>query len=144
MLWWISILTTRYGPIVEFAGILYTFPAMHTTRYHLIVDVSHANAAVSDPEAIRTFLINMATATEMSVLAGPLVAEGIPENPGITGFVIVDFSHVSVHTFTKYGEAMIDVFSCRKYDPEKVRALCRKTFGTEGSEVREKLVWWGE
>ncbi|MEI6511592.1 MAG: S-adenosylmethionine decarboxylase [Candidatus Uhrbacteria bacterium] len=117
---------------------------MHTTRYHLIVDVSSANESISNPDAIRAFLHDMAAATDMSVLAGPLVAEGIPENPGITGFVIVDFSHVSVHTFTKYGEAMIDVFSCKPYDQEKVRALCRRTFGTEGSEVREKLVWWGE
>lgn len=117
---------------------------MHTTRYHLIVDVSSAGPAISDPEAIKTFLTDMAAATDMSVLAGPLVAEGIPENPGITGFVIVDFSHVSVHTFTKFGEAMIDVFSCKPYNPEKVRALCRNTFGTETSEVREKIVWWGE
>jgi S-adenosylmethionine decarboxylase len=117
---------------------------MHTTRYHLIVDVSHAGPAISDPEAIKSFLVDMAAATDMSVLAGPLVAEGIPENPGITGFVIVDFSHVSVHTFTKFGEAMIDVFSCKEYDPEKVRELCKKTFGTEESEIREKTVWWGE
>ncbi len=117
---------------------------MHTTRYHLIVDVSRANGAISDPDAIRAFLHDMAAATDMSVLAGPLVAEGIPENPGITGFVIVDFSHVSVHTFTKYGEAMIDVFSCKPYDQEKVRALCVRTFGTAESELREKLVWWGE
>lgn len=117
---------------------------MHTKRYHLIVDVSNANDAISDPDAIRAFLADMASATDMSVLAGPLVAEGIPENPGITGFVIVDFSHVSVHTFTAYREAMIDVFSCKPYDQEKVLALCKKTFGTDASETREKLVWWGE
>ena len=116
---------------------------MNTKRYHLIVDISNANDSISNPDAIRTFLADMAAATEMSVLAGPLVAEGHPDNPGITGFVIVDFSHVSVHTFTRYAEAMIDVFSCKPYDPERVKGLCRKTFGTEASELREQTVWWG-
>ncbi len=52
---------------------------------------------------------------------GPVVLEGVPENPGITGFAIIDFSHISVHTFTAEHEVCVDIFSCKPYDYEKVR-----------------------
>jgi len=56
----------------------------------------------------------------MRVLAGPLVVEGDPGNPGWTGFVIIDRSHIAIHTFDEGDKASIDVFSCQPFDKENV------------------------
>lgn len=52
----------------------------------------------------------------MKILAGPYVVEGVPENPGWTGFVIIDKSHISIHTFTEGNKVSVDVFSCKTFD----------------------------
>ncbi len=116
---------------------------MNTPRYHCIMDISEANDGIASVAVVREFLVKMATAVHMSILAGPVVVEGVPENPGVTGFAVVDYSHISVHTFTSYREAMIDVFSCKPYEREVMRRLCLETFGGEGSMVREQEVHWG-
>ncbi len=116
---------------------------MRTARYHVIVDIEGANEHVADRAVVRDFLISMAATVHMTILEGPIVAEGHPDNPGITGFVVVDFSHISVHTFTKYNEVLIDVFSCKPYHAEAVKAACVKVFGSSQSVVREQVVHWG-
>ncbi len=116
---------------------------MFTQRYHSIIDIDVCNVKISDRDLLETFVKLVATTVDMNIIAGPLVAEGIPLNPGFSAIAIVDFSHISIHTFTKYNEVLIDVFSCKPYDRLKLLAVCKEYFATESSNVREKEVWWG-
>jgi S-adenosylmethionine decarboxylase len=61
----------------------------------------------------------------MSILDGPYVVEGVPENPGWTGFVIIDKSHISVHTFTETSTVSIDVYSCKPFNTKKAVSYLR-------------------
>jgi len=81
---------------------------------HLIIDgvLSHS----VDKEVGRSILSELPTLIGMKVLAGPYVVEGVPENPGWTGFVIIDKSHISIHTFYEGNKVSIDVFSCKTFD----------------------------
>ena len=85
---------------------------------HLIVDgvLSHRIGK----EEVARILSDLPSEIGMEILAGPLVVEGGPENPGLTGFVIVDKSHISIHTFDEGDKAAIDVFSCRPFEEENV------------------------
>lgn len=114
-----------------------------TKRFHNILDLDNCNENIASRDAVRTFVEKVAKATDMHILAGPLVAQGIAENPGFTALVIIDYSHISVHTFTKNREALVDIFSCKVYDREKVFKVCRDFFGTPETTVRQKEVWWG-
>lgn len=118
---------------------------MQTGRYHHIFDLSGAQpTAVSDTAHIETFIAEMATAIGMHILHGPVVIHGVEENPGVTGFAIVDFSHISVHTFTdNRADVLIDIFSCKPYDKEVALAVCLKYFGDTATDVRHKEVFWG-
>ena len=81
---------------------------------HLIIDgVLHHNV---DEEVGRRILTELPALIGMKVLAGPYVVEGVPENPGWTGFVIIDKSHISIHTFYEGNKVSIDVFSCKTFD----------------------------
>lgn len=116
---------------------------MQTPRYHVIFDLSHAGETIRDPERLKTFAAEIVDAVHMKILSGPVVCEGVPENPGLSCFAVLDYSHVSIHTFTKYDEVLIDVFSCKPFSVEDARKVCMNFFATPETEVREKKVWWG-
>jgi S-adenosylmethionine/arginine decarboxylase-like enzyme len=85
---------------------------------HLIVDsVLHHSV---DKEAGRRILSELPGLIGMKILAGPYIVEGVPENPGWTGFVIIDKSHISIHTFYEGNRISIDIFSCKTFDEEVV------------------------
>lgn len=116
---------------------------MQQPRYHIICDLSHCTQNFKYPEAIRQFLEEIVKRVNMSILEGPIIAEGKPENPGVSGLVIIDFSHISVHTFTKYNEALIDIFSCKQFERNPVVDYCIEYFGAKPENSRIKEVWWG-
>ncbi|MFA6427143.1 MAG: S-adenosylmethionine decarboxylase [Candidatus Magasanikbacteria bacterium] len=117
---------------------------MFTKRYHYIFDIDHCHEKnIRNRKLIPKFLRETVTTIGMKILMGPYIRQGVPENPGITGIAVLDFSHMSVHTFTKTNEVLIDVFSCKPYEKKMVRDICIKYFGTPKSKVREKKVWWG-
>ncbi len=117
---------------------------LKTKRYHMIIDVTEVKADIlQKKEELDGFLKNLPGKIGMSVLVGPLIAEGIPENPGLSGFVIIDFSHISVHTFTKAKEALIDVFSCKPYDKKVVLDSAMLFLNVKENQCRVKEVSWG-
>lgn len=116
---------------------------MQQPRYHIICDLAHCNENIKDPIKIREFLEEVVKRVNMSILEGPIIAEGQPENPGVTGIVIIDFSHISIHTFTKFNEALIDIFSCKFFERNPIVDYCTKYFGADAQLSRIKEVWWG-
>jgi len=55
----------------------------------------------------------------MKKLILPYVIQGI-YYPGVTGFVIIETSHLSFHSFSHTGQLMFDLFSCQPYDSNKI------------------------
>lgn len=116
---------------------------MKTKRFHNVFDLENCNDKINDSQVLRSFLEELVKTVKMSILEGPIIAQGKPENPGFSALVIIDFSHISIHTFSDSKEALIDVFSCKEYDKEAVLGLCQKYFATSDTKVRQKEVWWG-
>ena len=40
------------------------------------------------------------------------------DTPGISGFVMIAESHISIHTFPDQNYAFVDMFSCKQFDAE--------------------------
>lgn len=116
---------------------------MTTKRFHNIFDLENCNASIGNRDDLRAFVEQVAKAVDMKILEGPIVAQGVEQNPGFSALAIIDFSHISVHTFTNNREALIDVFSCKEYDRERVLQVCQKFFCTTETTIRQKEVWWG-
>lgn len=117
---------------------------MNSKRFHIIFDLSNVNQEIANKPAIESFMRNLVEKVNMSILHGPVAVEGIPDNPGVTCFVVIDFSHISIHTFTKYNEALIDIFSCKEFDKEAAKKFCQNFFGVDDTNTRLKEVWWGD
>ncbi len=116
---------------------------LQAKRYHIICDLKNCNEKIKDREALRQFLEDLVKTIDMTILEGPIIAEGKPENPGLSALVIVDFSHLSIHTFTKYDEVLIDIFSCKEFSRDLTIDYCLNFFGTTKEHSRIKEVWWG-
>lgn len=52
-----------------------------------------------------------------------------PEDWGISGFVLIAESHVSIHTFPEKSFASVDIFSCKAFDAEFASAYLKGAFG---------------
>jgi len=116
---------------------------MNTKRFHNIFDLENCNEKIGNRDELRQLVQKIATSVDMKILEGPIVAEGVDINPGFSALAIIDFSHISIHTFTKYREALVDVFSCKEYDREKVLSVVKEFLSTPETTIRQKEVWWG-
>ncbi len=90
---------------------------------HLVIDGYGADSAMlEDTEAIRRFLDEYPDAIGMTKITPPHVYTYVGQNPedvGVSGFVLIAESHISVHTFPKRNYVNIDVFSCKDFDTQK-------------------------
>jgi len=57
-----------------------------------------------------------------------------PENWGVSGFVLIAESHVSVHTFPEKQYLSLDILSSKNFDVERAVEFARQEFGIEKVE----------
>lgn len=106
-------------------------------RYHIILDAYNCRKEhLSDTGKIDKAIRDIAKLCGMTLLHGPVVLEGVPENPGVTGFAIIDFSHISVHTFTRDKEMCVDIFSCKPFNYEKVSNYVKSAFDLDERYIK--------
>lgn len=113
-------------------------------RFHLVLDISAINPfwliGPNKKEFLGDIIESLCCMIGMKILHGPVIINGKPENPGLTAFCVIDFSHISIHTFTETNEACVDIFSCKQFDYEKVYNYVKKTFQVEDKNIRRAVV----
>jgi S-adenosylmethionine decarboxylase len=102
---------------------------------HLVVDGYGADEAMlEDTDAIYRFLDEFPDAIGMTKITPPHVYQYVgqkPEDVGVSGFVLIAESHISVHTFPKRRYVNIDVFSCKEFDGEQALQQLRDKFSLD-------------
>ncbi|MBI4202412.1 MAG: S-adenosylmethionine decarboxylase [Chloroflexi bacterium] len=102
---------------------------------HLVIDGHGADKTVlENPEAIYQFLDEYPDAIGMTKIMPPHVyiyAGQNPQDVGVSGFVIIAESHISVHTFPQRQYVNIDVFSCKEFDTGRALEELKGKFGIE-------------
>ena len=90
---------------------------------HLIIDGFGTNPRMLESEElIYQLLDDYPSQIGMTKVAPPQVFRYVgskPEDWGISGFVIIAESHISIHTFPERRYVNIDIFSCKDFDPEQ-------------------------
>ncbi|MEM7825436.1 MAG: adenosylmethionine decarboxylase [Candidatus Aenigmatarchaeota archaeon] len=56
---------------------------------------------------------------------------------GISGFILIAESHISIHTFIGYGFASIDIFSCKEFNEKEVENYLVKVFQAKKVEKNQ-------
>lgn len=74
---------------------------------------------LSDEKLVRAFLDRYPEEIGMTKIAPPHVCRYVgkkPEDWGVSGFVLIAESHISIHTFPEHGYIWVDIFSCKGFD----------------------------
>jgi len=110
--------------------------------YHLLLDLYGCDvASLNDENLLKKVFNDLAKLMEMHVIAGPIVVryvgkEDSPSGEGLSGFMIVAESHVSIHTDIRTSYASIDVYSCKKFNVELIEDYLLKVFKPQKIEKR--------
>ena len=103
---------------------------------HLAIDAYGADPAkLSDETLVFRFLDEYPDVIGMTKVAAPQVYSytgKVPDDWGVSGFVIIAESHISVHTFPDKGYLNIDIFSCNDFDISASLDDVKSAFGVMG------------
>ena len=58
-----------------------------------------------------------------------------PLDAGLSGFVVIAQSHISLHAWPEYGEVDIDICSCKEFSQEVAIAFAKQMFQTDDVEA---------
>lgn len=99
---------------------------------HLVLDGYNCCAeALTSLKTVYKALDEIPDEIGMTKIIQPYVFEyhgKVPEDWGVTGFVIIAESHISIHTFPAKNYISIDIFSCLDFDVEKAKESLIKRF----------------
>ncbi len=111
---------------------------------HLIIDGEDARSSrLADKSRVLLLLRRLPREMDMQIIEGPHVKEwhdqDHPQDGGVTGFVVIAESHISIHTFPERGLLWADVFSCKDFDAEAVAISICNAFVVNGRVIQRVL-----
>ena len=106
---------------------------------HLVIDGYGADPLnLKDEDLIYRFLDEYPVTIGMTKIVPPQVYTyhgKTPEDWGVSGFVLIAESHISVHTFPDKGYLNIDIFSCKEFDATSSLEDVKRTFSLPEAKV---------
>lgn len=107
---------------------------------HLMLDgYGCSRAALEDINRIYTFLDEYPSQMDMTKIMPPYVFRytgSVQEDWGISGFVLIAESHISIHTFPEKHYLSVDMFSCKPFDTQRAAETIKEYFEIEKYEMR--------
>ena len=103
---------------------------------HLLADFHGvAPGRLADPAAIEAVLRAAADAAGATPVGGHFHPFG--PGLGVTGVLLLQESHISIHTWPEHGFAAVDVFMCGAARPEKAIEAIAAALAAGSVELRE-------
>ena len=102
---------------------------------------------LSNEKFLAKFLETLPKSIRLHTIGKPLIhnfpeKNGVMAEGGITGFVLLTESDITIHTWPEYAYGCIDIFACENFSVKAAEKMIRKTFG-KGNYSRD-LVYRGE
>src|SRR6266480_4285294 len=111
---------------------------------HLTLDLYECNTKkISDKKLIHSILDELPDLIGMHKISAPNVFnfDGNPignlqafDQGGISAFVLIAESHISIHTFVKQSYVSVDIFSCKMFEAKRAEEYLIKKFEAKGVE----------
>ncbi len=106
---------------------------------HVMLDLYHCNTALLADRAFLHAILEEYPDFIGMEKASPVVLRDIKTSStlddGMSGFVIIATSHVSLHAWPPYGMLNLDIFSCEPFDVDAVARFACERFQTNDIEV---------
>lgn len=106
---------------------------MNTKGRHLLVEYHGCSSQIlSDEKGIQDMMEAAARAAGAHIV-GSFFHRFSPQ--GVSGVVVVEESHLSIHTWPEVGYAACDFYTCGECQPEKAHAVLVEILGATHSEM---------
>lgn len=106
---------------------------------HLMLELYNCKRELlSDEPLLRRVLDEYPGRVEMEKVSPVHLYDIETSNPldaGMSGFVVIAQSHISLHAWPEYGEVDIDICSCKEFSQEDAIAYAKEVFQTDDVEV---------
>jgi S-adenosylmethionine decarboxylase len=106
---------------------------------HLTIDGYGGDPGrLADENLVRALLDECPTEIGMTKIAPPYVCRYYASQPadwGISGFVLIAESHLSIHTFPARGLVWADIFSCKGFDAERLVERMQSAFALSDTRL---------
>ncbi len=101
--------------------------------FHLTLDLYNCPIEkLQSMESVYDSMDLLPAKINMHALIKPIVVNAAGNNikypGGFSGFIIIQESHISVHTFIKRGFVSIDIYSCKTFDKEVAKKHFEEIF----------------
>lgn len=100
--------------------------------YHLILDCGGCDPALmADYKNVDTWIRDLVRDIDMQPIGEPRIEYTAAEYPDKAGYTVVQVivtSSIVAHFVDGLGQIYLDVFSCKKFDPETVEGSMRRHF----------------
>lgn len=107
---------------------------------HVIVDGYGGDPdQLADENVVRVILDQVPEMMGMTKITQPYVLRytgSKPEDWGVSGFVMIAESHISMHTFPERRLVWADVFSCKDFDAQPILDEIKKRFSLRDMDVQ--------
>ncbi|MBN1654285.1 MAG: adenosylmethionine decarboxylase [Deltaproteobacteria bacterium] len=106
---------------------------MNTRGQHLLAEYNGCDVEVLDDlKRIESLMNEAARAAQTKVVASVFQ----PFRPqGVSGVVVIEESHLSIHTWPEHGYASVDFFTCGRGMPIRAHEVIRDGLRAERSEL---------
>jgi S-adenosylmethionine decarboxylase len=106
---------------------------------HLMLELYGCDRHIlSDEALVKNVLEEYPTRVEMEKVSPVHLYQIETSNPldaGLSGFVVIAQSHISLHAWPEYGEVDIDICSCKEFSQEDAIAFAKQMFQTDDIEA---------
>lgn len=106
---------------------------------HLMLDGYGCDRSkLEDLSLIASFLDEYPAKMDMTKIMPPYVFRyngAVPEDWGVSGFVLIAESHISIHTFPEKNYLSLDMFSCKPFDTQAAAETIKRHFGIQKCEL---------
>ena len=104
--------------------------------WHLVLNLYECNPAlIKSAEVIRQFVIDLCELIQMRRFGEPTIVN-FGEDPRVSGYSLVQLietSNICAHFADASAAVYLDIFSCKKFDPELAANFCVATFAAQKS-----------
>ncbi len=106
---------------------------------HLMMELYNCDREIlSNEPLIRRVLEEYPGRVEMEKVSPVHLYDIETSNPldaGLSGFVVIAQSHISLHAWPEYGEVDIDICSCKEFSQEDAISFAKEIFQSDDIEV---------
>ena len=96
-------------------------------------------AKLASEELVRDLLDRYPGEIGMTKISEPHVRRYVghkPQDWGVSGFVLIAESHITIHTFVEHGQVWVDIFSCKEFDATRAILDIKRAFGLRDVTTR--------